>query len=37
MLNKLKNKLDNIDNDKLEKFVFVSMLVMMVIHIIINN
>ena len=37
MLNKLRNTIDNIDSDKLEKFVYVSMLVMMVIHIIINN
>ena len=37
MLNKLRNTIDNIDSDKLEKFVYVSMLVMMTIHIIINN
>ena len=37
MLNKLRNTIDNIDSDKLEKFVSVSMLVMMVMHIIINK
>ena len=37
MLNKLKNKLNNIDSDKLEKVVYLSMLVMIVTHIIINN